>query len=134
MPSNGLPVITPAARPELKRQVARTDPVSKPAGNPLPTSGDIPAKRAAPPVAAPKEPPVPLKGDNSLQALISRLNKHLNDTGQPNQFRLDTASGSKQIQEINPATGDVVGEYSAVEFPALAQSLVFSGLIFDGHA
>jgi len=63
--------------------------------------------------------------------LVEQLNKFLNDSGRPDQFRLDPASGGKLIQQINPATGAVVGEFSATEFPALARGVGVSGLLVD---
>ncbi len=65
------------------------------------------------------------------QVLVEQLNKFLNDSGRPDQFRLDPASGGKLIQQINPATGAVVGEFSATEFPALARGVGVSGLLVD---
>jgi hypothetical protein len=38
------------------------------------------------------------------------------------------------IQQINPATGAVVGEFSATEFPALARSVGVAGLLIDSRA
>ena len=69
-----------------------------------------------------------------IQALVAQLNKYLNDSGRPAQFRVDPASRGKTIQEINPASGDVIGEYSAAEFPELARSVGVSGVLVDSHA
>jgi hypothetical protein len=66
------------------------------------------------------------------QALVAQLNKLLNDSGLPDQFRLDPAG--KLIQQINPATGAVVGELPASEFPALARTVGASGLLLDSLA
>lgn len=66
------------------------------------------------------------------QALINELNRHLNDSGLPDQFRLDPAG--KQIQQVNPANGEVIGEFSVSEFPALARSVGASGLLLDSLA
>ena len=66
------------------------------------------------------------------QALTELLNKHLNDSGLPDQFRLDPAG--KLIQQVNPATGEVIGEFSVSEFPALARSVGASGLVLDSIA
>ncbi|MEP6885707.1 MAG: hypothetical protein ABJC66_13250 [Gammaproteobacteria bacterium] len=70
----------------------------------------------------------------SVEALIAQLNKHLNDSGRPNEFRLDPNSDNKLIQQINPATGEVVGEFLASEFPALARSVGVSGVLVDSRA
>jgi uncharacterized FlaG/YvyC family protein len=104
----------------------------------MPADGQVlPAKAvqsAAQAAVKAAEPTVPAKNEPDLRALIAHLNKHLNDTGQPNQFRIDASSGNKLIQEINPATGGVVGEYSVAEFPALARGLGVAGLVIDSHA
>ena len=68
---------------------------------------------------------------SSIAALVARLNKYLNDSGQPYQFRIDPQSADKLIQEVNPANGEVLGEFSASEFPTLAQSIAGPGLLVD---
>jgi hypothetical protein len=67
------------------------------------------------------------------QTLVNQINKHLNDSGQADQFRLDPTSG-KYIQQVNPANGAVVAQYSVSEFPALARSIGVSGLLIDDVA
>jgi len=69
-----------------------------------------------------------------LPQLVAQLNKYLNDSGRPNQFRVDPASSGKTIQEINPASGEVIGEYSVAQFPELARSLGVSGVLVDSRA
>jgi len=76
--------------------------------------------------------PVPQTTDP--QSLVRNLNKFLNDSGRPDQFRLDPASGGKLIQQINPSSGAVIGEFSATEFPALARSVGVAGLLVDDLA
>jgi hypothetical protein len=68
------------------------------------------------------------------QSLVNLLNKHLNDSGRPDQFRVDPASAGKLIQQINPSNGAVVGEFPVNEFPALARGIGASGLIVDSLA
>jgi hypothetical protein len=68
------------------------------------------------------------------QSVVDLLNKHLNDSGRPDQFRVAPLSGGKLIQQVNPANGDVVGEFAADEFPALARSLGAAGSLVDSHA
>jgi hypothetical protein len=70
----------------------------------------------------------------SLQARVQYLNKALNDSGRPNQFRIAPQSRDQTIQEINPVSGEVVGEFAAAEFPALARSLGVSGALVDSQA
>jgi hypothetical protein len=68
---------------------------------------------------------------DDAQALANVLNKHLNDSGRATQFRVDPDSGNKMIQEVNPANGEVVGEFPVTEFPALARSIGAAGLLID---
>jgi len=76
----------------------------------------------------------PVTNANEPNALVAFLNKFLNDSGLPDQFRVDPASGGKFIQEINPASGAVVAEYAISEFPALARGIGASGPLIDGVA
>ncbi|HLZ99615.1 MAG TPA: flagellar protein FlaG [Steroidobacteraceae bacterium] len=101
-------------------------------GKPLPPGSTSAAALAtnpkpAKPVEAAKPPP-------DLPALLAQLNKHLQSSGRPNHYKLDSSSGHRVIQEINPDTREVVSEIPANEFKALAQSLGVSGLLFDAHA
>jgi uncharacterized FlaG/YvyC family protein len=94
-------------------------PTIQPSGKTLPPSGKpVPAAAAKP----------------SLQTQVALLNKYLNDSGKPDEFRVDPASDDKLIQQINPATGQVIGEFPAEEFAALARSVGISGAIIDRHA
>jgi uncharacterized FlaG/YvyC family protein len=77
---------------------------------------------------------VPPDKPPQAQALVTQLNKSINDSGRPDQYRLDTSAGTPVIQQINPATGAVVGEYSEQEFPTLAQGLGVSGALVDTRA
>jgi uncharacterized FlaG/YvyC family protein len=70
----------------------------------------------------------------SLQAQVQLLNKYLNDSGKPAQFRVAPDSNDKTIQEINPANGEVLAEFPASEFAALARSVGISGAIVDKRA
>ncbi len=85
--------------------------------------------------AAPVEKTTPPVTQRDLGSLVTQLNKHLNDSGRPDQYRVDPQS-STTIQEINPANGEVIGEFSASEFPALARSAGASatGLLVDSLA
>ena len=75
----------------------------------------------------------PVQNTTDPRSLVTQLNKHLNDSGRPDQFRLDPSNG-KMIQQLNPASGAVIGEFSATEFPALARSVGVSGLLIDSLA
>jgi hypothetical protein len=116
MASDGQPVKIPAvslAHGSLAPTVAVQH-----GGNVLPRSG-----RPVTPPAAP-----------SLQAQVQLLNKYLNDSGKPAQFRVAPDSNDKLIQEINPANGEVLAEFPASEFAALARSVGISGVVVDKHA
>jgi hypothetical protein len=65
---------------------------------------------------------------------VALLNKYLNDSGQPNRYRVAPNSNEQLIQEINPATGEVIGEYSVSTFPTLAKSLGLMGSLINGRA
>jgi uncharacterized FlaG/YvyC family protein len=80
----------------------------------------------------PGKPPATRAPD--LPAQVALLNKYLNDSGKPDQFRVDPSSNGQVIQQVNPASGEVVGEFPASEFPALARSVGISGVIVDKHA
>ena len=71
---------------------------------------------------------------HDVQAQVAFLNKFLNDSGKPNQFRVAPDSNSALIQEINPANGAVIADYPVIAFPALAKSLGISSALIDEHA
>jgi hypothetical protein len=98
-------------------------------GNSPPPSGNATSGAAT---AASKSTAVPRTSD--VQAQVAFLNKYLNDSGKPDQFRVAPNSNSLLIQEVNPATGEVIGEYPAIAFPALAKSLGISSALIDEHA
>lgn len=118
MASDGQPVKIPAVSLVQGSQAPKTVAIQR-SGNALPRSGKAPTSAPA---------------GSQLPAQVALLNKYLNDSGRPEQFRVDPASNGKLIQQINPATGAVVGELPADEFQALARSIGISGLILDKHA
>jgi hypothetical protein len=126
MASNGSPGQIPAT--SAVQGSHATIIVSPPAagGKSLPPSG----KNAAQAAAADPEP----ARSADLKSLVALLNKYLNDSGRPDQFRVAPASDDKLIQQINPANGEVIGEFSVSEFPALARSVGASGLMVDSRA
>jgi hypothetical protein len=127
MDSNADPVLIPATSPVHGSQAPSTVVVQQSSGKTLPQSGNAAAGSAArAQSAAAAEKP-------NLEAQVALLNKYLNDSGRPDQFRVDPSSGSKLIQQINPATGAVVGEFLASEFPALARSVGVSGVLVDSR-
>ena len=116
MASDGQPVKIPAVSLVHGSQAPTV--VVQHSGNVLPRGGK-PASRPAP---------------TNLRAQVQLLNKYLNDSGKPDQFRVDPSSDGKTIQQINPANGEVVAEFPASEFAALARSVGISGVIVDQHA
>ncbi len=127
MASDGIPVNVPVTRPVHGSQAPKSTTVHQSSGKSLPANGHATAAAAAAPAVHPKSAP-------DLNALLAQLNKYFRESGRPNQFRLDSSSGGKRIQEINPDTGEVVGQYSAAEFPLLFRSLGVPGVLIDSHA
>src|ERR1700721_1674271 len=101
MASDGQPVKIPAVNLVHGSQ-APTSVVVQKSGNVLPPSG-----RPAAPPAAP-----------NLEAQVQLLNKYLNNSGKPDQFRVAPDSDDKLIQQINPANGEVLAEFPASELRA----------------
>jgi hypothetical protein len=124
MASDGNPVKIPVASLVHGSQAHISVSIQERSGKSLPPSGKTAAAHAAP--AASSAP--------SVEALVAQLNKHLNDSGYPNQYRVDPNSSGKRIQQINPASGEVVGEFEISEFPALARSVGVSGALVDSRA
>lgn len=87
-----------------------------------------------PPSGRPAAPPAAPAGVPSLQAQVQLLNKYLNDSGKPDQFRVAPNSDGKLIQQVNPANGEVLAEFPASEFAALARSVGISGVIVNKRA
>ena len=135
MASDGNPIAIPAARPVQASQTTIPAKVLEPTGKSLPPSGKITVAHAANavPAAADSTAPKQVADPPSLQSLVAHLNKLLNDSGRPYQYRVDPTSDNKVIQEVNPATGEVVGEFQASEFPALASNLGVSGLLVNSR-
>jgi uncharacterized FlaG/YvyC family protein len=126
MASDGNPVKIPVASPVHGSQAQIPLSVQERSGKSVPPSGKAAATQAASHVPA-VHATVKSTTTPSVDDLVAQLNKHLNHTGRPDQFRVDPSSGNKVIQQINPATGDVVGEFLISEFPALARSVGISG-------
>jgi hypothetical protein len=101
--------------------------------HPLPDSAKA---LVGPPVATPSVTPRPgiPAASNRSSHQVMLLNKYLNDLGQPNRYRVAPNSEEQSIQEINPATGEVIGEYPVSAFPTLAKSLGLVGTLVNGRA
>jgi hypothetical protein len=126
MASDANPVQIPATSLVHGSQAPTTIPASSgkvlpPAGNPAPNVAANAKSSAA-------------NRSTDVQAQVAFLNKYLNDSGRPDQFRVDPNSDSMLIQEVNPATGAVIAEYPSTMFPALAKSLGISSAVIDAHA
>jgi len=129
MASDGQPVKIPATSLVHGSQ-APTRVVVQNSGKALPQSGSAAPLPAAVRAGVPAKSD-PAAGSTDLRSQVGLLNKFLNDSGRPTQFRVDPASDGKLIQEINPATGEVIGEFSATEFVALARSVGISGVLVN---
>ena len=127
MASDGIPVNLPVTRPVHGSQAPKSTTVHESSGKSLPANGHATAAAAAAPAVHPKSAP-------DLNALLAQLNKYFRESGRTNQFRVDSSTGRTQIQELNPDTGEVIGEYPAAEFPALFRSLGVPGVLIDSHA
>jgi hypothetical protein len=133
MASNANPVLIPATSLVHGSQASTTAVVQHSSGKTLPPSGNAVAGPAAIRPAVSVKPSAAAEKPD-LQAQVTLLNKYLNDSGRPDQFRVDPSSDAKLIQQINPATGQVIGEFLASEFPALARSVGVSGVLIDSRA
>jgi hypothetical protein len=125
MATDGNPGQISAASLVQGSQATTSVTVQSASGKPLPPTGKAAAAAAATKLAADRAA--------DPQRLVAQLNKYLNDSGRPDEFRVDPASG-KLIQQVNPANGAVLGEFSVEEFPALARSVGASGLLIDSLA
>ena len=129
MASDGQPVKI-SATSLVHGSQAPTTVVVQHGGKTLPQSGNPAPSPAAAKAGVPAKSD-PAAGSTDLRSQVGLLNKFLNDSGRPTQFRVDPASDGKLIQEINPATGEVIGEFSATEFVALARSVGISGVLVN---
>ena len=125
MASDGNPVQIPAVSLVHGSQAPKTVTVSANSGNSLPPAGKAAAAAAAAKSRAANR-------STNVQAQVAFLNKYLNDSGRPDQFRADPNTATL-IQELNPATGEVIAEYSAISFPELAKSVGISSALIDEH-
>jgi hypothetical protein len=98
-----------------------------------PDSAKVPVKRPVTTAATTPPPGISAVSNRALHQVVL-LNKYLNDSGQPNRYRMAPNSEEQFIQEINPATGEVIGEYSVSTFPILAKSLGLVGSLINSRA
>lgn len=116
LPQNGKVTATPAAAP----QSAQVRPVPNP--TPAALQQATAAQQSAEAQAQQIQKP-------DLAAQLATLNKYLNDSGRPAQFR--ASANNKQIEEVNPASGEVIAVYSATVFAELARSVGISGAVVN---
>ena len=96
-------------------------------GTPLPSAGKAAPVPARPvPVPTTAKPSARAATLTSTEQVVAELNKHINVSGRADQYRVSPTDGH-MIQQINPATGEVLGEFAVSEFPALARSLGIAG-------
>jgi hypothetical protein len=125
MASDGNPVQIPVVSLVHGSQAPTKGTNSPVSGKSLPPSGKAAAAAAAAKSSAANR-------SSDVQAQVTFLNKYLNDSGRPDQFRVDPNTQTF-IQEVNPASGEVIAEYSAISFPELAKSLGISSAVIDEH-
>ena len=125
------PAVSPVAGPAHGSPAPVISKVQEASGNSLPQLKQAAAAQAAAQRAAASSNP---DSAPNLLSMIALLNKYLNDSGKPYQYRVAPLSDNKLIQEINPANGQVLGEFSASEFPILAASAGITGVLFNSHA
>ena len=129
MASDGNPVQIPAVSLVHGSQAPTKVTVPPSGGNSLPPRGNAAAGAAT---AASKSSAANRSTD--VQAQVAFLNKYLNESGRPDQFQVaPNTADSMLIQEVNPATGEVIAEYSAISFPELAKSVGISSALIDEH-
>lgn len=129
MASDATPVLIPATSLVHGSQAPTNVSIQSTSGKSVPLSGNPAAGAANPGARAGGAPRA-----NDAEAQVAFLNKYLNDSGKPSQFRVAPNSNATLIQEINPATGEVIGDYPVVTFPALAKSLGIASALIDEHA
>jgi len=120
MASDGNPVQIPAVSLVHGSQAPIKVTSSPVGGRSLPPAGKAPAAKSA------------ANRSSDVRAQVAFLNKYLNDSGRPDQFRVDPNTQTL-IQEVNPATGEVIAEYAAISFPELAKSVGISSAVIDEH-
>jgi hypothetical protein len=130
MAIDGNPVQIPAVSPVQGSQAPSTNTGSQSSGKSLPPAGKGTASGAASGGKAASS----ASAAASLKAQVALLNKYLNDSGRPDQYRVAPNSDSLLIQEVNPASGAVIAVYPAIAFPALAKSLGISSALIDEYA
>jgi hypothetical protein len=126
MTSDATPVLIPAISLVHGSQAPTLVTSESSSGKSLPPggrAGTVPAASAAKSSAGSRT--------NDAEAQVAFLNKFLNDSGKPNQFRVAPNTNSDLIQEINPANGAVIADYPVIAFPELARSLGISSALID---
>ncbi|HEY2634335.1 MAG TPA: flagellar protein FlaG [Steroidobacteraceae bacterium] len=131
MASDGIPVIAPVTRLVHGSRAQTSSSVQVPSGKALPGSGKTAPAEADAHAAQAGKPTANESKKPDVAALLAQLNSRFNTSGQPDQFRLNIDSGHTVIQQVNPVSGEVIGEFPESEFPALAQGLGGPGALFN---
>jgi uncharacterized FlaG/YvyC family protein len=138
--SDAVPVTVPVSFVQGSQTPIPT-PVNATSGNALPPGGKSANKLASTDVLSVQRAnaqstvkKTTAKKEPTVDQAVQQLNKFLNDSGRANTFRVDPGSRNQTIQEINPSTGEVIGEFAVTQFPALVRSLGISGVLVDSHA
>ncbi len=129
MANDATPVLIPAISLVHGSQAPTKVTSESSSGKSLPSGG-----HAAAPTAASAAKSAAGSRTNDVEAQVAFLNKFLNDSGKPNQFRVAPNSNSALIQEINPANGAVIADYPVIAFPARAKSRGISTALIDERA
>ncbi|HEX4152438.1 MAG TPA: hypothetical protein VHY75_09570 [Steroidobacteraceae bacterium] len=128
MASDANPVQIPATSLVHGSQAPTKVTIQPPSGKSLPPSGNSAAETAKSTAAG------GVSRTSDVQAQVAFLNKYLNDSGKPDRFQVAPNSNSTLIQEVNPATGEVIADYPVSVFPELAKSLGISSALIDERA
>jgi hypothetical protein len=134
--SGQIPITSPVHGSQAPKAVVS----QQPSGKSLPPGGISGGINAAPSTTSAKPAgqvpanPVPPVRATDPQTLVTALNNFLNTSGRPDQFQIAPNSDNKLIQQVNPATGAVVGVFPVDEFPALARGIGATGLLVNGLA
>ena len=94
------PVSSPVTGPTQESLAPAIGKAQDAGGKKLPQSAQVASFRDA--AQKPAYPPQATSPPQNLAAQVELLNRFLNDSGQPDQYRIAPLSGNKLIQQINP--------------------------------
>lgn len=74
-------------------------------------------------------------GQPEIDAAVTQLNRHVQETNYNLQFSIDEASGRNVIKVIDAETREVIRQFPMEEVLALSKAVAGSGgVLFNGHA